>query len=342
MNMEFEKKLAIPMEVKEQLPLSRDNEKTVASRKEELCRLLAGEDNRLLLVIGPCSADREDSVLDYVTRLARLQEEVKERLLLVPRVYTSKPRSTSDGYKGMLHRPEPTEKPDLFHGILASRRLHLRVLSETGFAPADELLYPENAKYFDDLLGYVTVGARSVENQQHRLTASGLDCPVGMKNPTGGNLTAMLNAVAAAQHRHTFLYRGWQAHSMGNPFAHAVLRGYTDLAGNTHPNYAPEILRSLAEEYISRHLSNPAVLVDTSHDNSGRNPFLQGEIARIVCESRKKEPALMSLVRGLMVESYLTDGAQTPGGTTYGQSITDPCLGWEKTERLVREIAETA
>ena len=339
MNMDFEKKLAIPMEVKESLPLG-DLKKTVERRRNELCEIMRGESDKFLVVVGPCSADHETSVLDYVTRLAALQEKVRDKLFLVPRVYTSKPRTTSDGYKGMLHRPDPTDKPDLYHGILASRRLHLRVIAETGFVPADEMLYPENAKYFDDLLGYVTVGARSVEDQQHRLTASGLEMPVGMKNPTGGNLSSMLNAVAAAQHRHTFLYRGWQAHSQGNPYAHAVLRGYTDLEGSTHPNYDYDTLCALCESYEARALSFPAVLVDASHDNSGRDPFRQPGIVKDVLQSRQKNAAIGKLVKGVMIESYLEDGAQAPGGTTYGQSITDPCLGWEKTERLLREIAD--
>ena len=339
MNMDFEKKLAIPMEVKESLPLG-DLADAVERRRNELCAILRGESDKFLVVVGPCSADHETSVLDYVTRLAALQEKVSDKLFLVPRVYTSKPRTTSDGYKGMLHRPDPTDKPDLYHGILASRRLHLRVIAETGFVPADEMLYPENAKYFDDLLGYVTVGARSVEDQQHRLTASGLEMPVGMKNPTGGNLSSMLNAVAAAQHRHTFLYRGWQAHSQGNPYAHAILRGYTDLEDSTHPNYDYDTLCALCESYESRALSFPAVLIDASHDNSGRDPFRQPGIVKDVLQSRQKNTAIGKLVKGVMIESYLEDGAQAPGGTTYGQSITDPCLGWEKTERLLREIAD--
>ena len=341
MNMDFERKLAIPMEVKEMYPLtgrmSQDMEKQVAEMKA----IFAGRDDRFILVIGPCSADNEDSVMEYIHRLSRLAEQVRDRLFIVPRVYTNKPRTTGDGYKGMLHQPVPDAKPDMFKGLIAIRKLHMRVLQETSMAAADEMLYPENAKYLDDLLGYVAVGARSVEDQQHRLTASGLEVPVGMKNPTSGDFQVMLNAIQAAQHPHTFIYRGWEAHSQGNPYAHAILRGFTNKHGHAQPNYHYEDLILIRDFYAERELVNPAVLVDVNHANSGKQFIEQIRIAREVLNSRRYNESLKKTVKGLMIESYLVDGSQKIGGGVFGQSITDPCLGWEKTEKLVLEIAET-
>lgn len=340
MNMIFERKLAIPMEVKEMYPLTGEMSRTVEKRIAELKSIFAGRDDRFILVIGPCSADHEDSVMEYVLRLGELAEKVKDKLFIVPRIYTNKPRTTGDGYKGMLHQPDPDEKPDMFKGIIAIRKLHMRVLQETGMAAADEMLYPENHKYLDDMLGYVAVGARSVEDQQHRLTASGIEVPVGMKNPTSGDFQVMLNAIQAAQHGHTFIYRGWEARSEGNPYAHAILRGSTNKHGQPQPNYHYEDLIRIKDFYQERELQNPAVVVDVNHANSGKQYIEQIRISKEVLHSRRYNESLRKLVKGLMIESYLVDGNQKVGGGVYGQSITDPCLGWEKTEKLVLEIAE--
>ena len=340
MNMLFERKLAIPMEVKEMYPLTGDLSRVVEQRAAQLKAIFAGKSDKFLLVIGPCSADNESSVMEYVTRLRGLADKVQDKLFIVPRVYTNKPRTTGDGYKGMLHQPNPDEKPDMFKGIVAIRELHMRVLRETGMAAADEMLYPENHKYLDDMLGYVAVGARSVEDQQHRLTASGIEVPVGMKNPTSGDFQVMLNAIQAAQHQHTFIYRGWEARSQGNPYAHAILRGSTNKHGQSIPNYHYEDLVLINELYLARGLQNPAVLVDVNHANSNKQFIEQIRIAKEVMHSRRYNPDISRLVKGLMIESYLVDGAQKVGGGVYGQSITDPCLGWEKTERLVLELAE--
>ncbi|MCR5636875.1 MAG: 3-deoxy-7-phosphoheptulonate synthase [Clostridiales bacterium] len=340
MNMQFEKKLAIPMEVKEMYPLSANCAEIVEKRQAEIKNIISGKSDKFLLIIGPCSADNEDSVLDYVSRLRTVQEKVKDKIFIIPRIYTNKPRTTGEGYKGMLHQPNPQDIPDLFKGIVTIREMHMRVLNETGFSSADEMLYPENHKYLDDLLAYVAVGARSVENQQHRLTASGLDIPVGMKNPTSGDLEVMLNAVTAAQNRHTFIYRGWQAHSQGNKYAHTVLRGYVNKHGAQLPNYHYEDLIRLCELYEKRNLQNPAAIIDTNHSNSGKNPFEQIRIAKEVLNSKKYNSQINSLVKGFMIESYIEDGRQNVGEGIYGKSITDACLGWDKTERLIYDIAE--
>lgn len=340
MNMIFERKLAIPMEVKEMYPLTAEMSKIFEQRDVELKKILSGEDDRLVLIIGPCSSDNEDSVIDYITRLRGVQEKVKDKIFIVPRIYTNKPRTTGDGYKGMLHQPDPTSKPDMFKGIVAIRELHMRAIKETGFTCADEMLYPENHKYVDDMLAYVAVGARSVENQQHRLTASGIEVPVGMKNPTSGDISVMFNAITAAQHKHTFIYRGWEAHSEGNPYAHAILRGYMNKHGQTMPNYHYEDLAFVNEAYLAKGLSNPAVIIDTNHANSGKNPFEQVRIAKEVLASRKYNADIRKMVKGFMIESYIEDGAQKIGEGIYGKSITDACLGWEKSERLIYDIAE--
>ena len=340
MNMIFERKLAIPMEVKEMYPLTSEMSAIFERRDVELKKILSGEDNRFLLIIGPCSADNEDSVIDYISRLREVQEKVKDKIFIVPRIYTNKPRTTGDGYKGMLHQPDPTAKPDMFKGIVAIRELHMRAIKETGFTCADEMLYPENHKYIDDMLAYVAVGARSVENQQHRLTASGIEVPVGMKNPTSGDISVMFNAITAAQHKHTFIYRGWEAHSQGNPYAHAILRGYMNKHGQTMPNYHYEDLANVCEAYMSKGLSNPAVIIDTNHSNSGKNPFEQVRIAKEVLASRAYRDDIKKMVKGFMIESYIEDGAQKIGEGVYGKSITDACLGWDKSERLIYDIAE--
>ena len=341
MNMEFVRKLAIPMEVKEMYPLTAEMQRTFEERDLWLKNILAGRDDRLLLIIGPCSADRQDSVLDYMTRLRELQEKVKDRIFIVPRCYTNKPRTTGKGYKGMLHQPDPDGRPDMFKGLIAIRELHMSIVRETGFTCADEMLYTENYKYLDDILAYVAVGARSVENQQHRLTSSGIEVPVGMKNPTSGDFSVMMNAITAAQSRHTFIYRNWEVHSQGNPYAHAILRGYVNKHGQTHPNYHFEDLLLVSELYAKQpELTNPAVIVDTNHSNSGKQFYEQIRIAKEILHNRRVHEGVHALVKGLMVESYLVDGCQPVGGGVYGQSITDPCLGWEKTERLVLDLAE--
>ena len=340
MNLEFVRKLTIPMEVKALYPMTADMVRCREERLRQEKAILSGADDRLLLIIGPCSADREDSVLEYLTRLRKVADQVSDQLVIVPRIYTNKPRTTGDGYKGMLHQPDPTGRPDVLTGILTIRDLHMKALTETGFSCADEMLYPENHKYLDDILAYVAVGARSVEDQQHRLTASGVEIPVGMKNPTSGDLSIMMNAIFAAQHKHSFIYRGWAAHSQGNPFAHAILRGYTNKQGNAMPNYHYEDLRRVHDLYAESHLQNPALLIDTNHANSGKDPFEQPRIVREVLGCRRYADDIKTLVKGFMVESYLVDGNQPVGGTCFGQSITDACLGWEKTERLIYDIAE--
>ncbi|MDD6981215.1 MAG: 3-deoxy-7-phosphoheptulonate synthase [Clostridia bacterium] len=340
MNMEFQRKLPIPMDIKKDYPVPPAAAAAKEKRDEEIARVFRGEDDRLLLVIGPCSADSEEPVMEYIHRLRVLQDKVAEKILIIPRIYTNKPRTTGEGYKGMLHQPDPTSRPDMLAGLLSIRRLHIRALSETGFGCADEMLYPENHRLLNDLLSYVAVGARSVENQQHRLTASGLNIPVGMKNPTGGDLSVMMNAVRAAQHAHTFIYRGWEVHSHGNPLAHTILRGYVDRHGQAHPNYHYEDLRELAGLYAESGLQNPAVLIDTNHSNSAKRWAEQPRIAKEVLGSCRNNPEIRHLVKGLMIESYLEDGCQKIGEGVFGKSITDPCIGWEKTEQMVLELAD--
>ena len=340
MNMVLERQLAVPAEIKERCPLTMKMSDTIGRKRTEIKEVFEGRDNRKLLIIGPCSADNEDSVIDYIGRLARIQDKVKEKILIVPRIYTNKPRTTGEGYKGMLHQPDPTEKPDMIKGIIATRHLHMRAVEETGFVCADEMLYPENYQYLDDVLGYIAVGARSVENQQHRLVASGVDVPVGMKNPTSGDYTVMMNAILAAQHGHTFIYRGWEAHSQGNPLAHSILRGYTNKHGQSQPNYHYEDLIRLCDYYDERELKNPAVIIDTNHSNSNKNPYEQPRIIKDVLHSGRQNERIDGILKGFMVESYIEDGNQKVGGGCYGKSITDPCLGWDKTEKLIYEIAD--
>ena len=340
MNMEFRHRLAVPAEIKEELPLSGKVGKVVEKKRAEVRAVFEGRLDKLLLIIGPCSADNEDAVLDYMNRLVPLQEEVQDKILMVPRIYTNKPRTTGEGYKGMLHQPDPNSKPDLYKGIVACRHMHMRAVAETGFVFADEMLYPENYQYLDDLLGYVAVGARSVEDQQHRLTASGIEVPVGMKNHTSGDYAVMMNAILAAQHPHTFIYRGWEVHSEGNSHCHAILRGSTNKHGNSQQNYHYEDLIRLCDAYDERELKNPAVIIDTNHANSKKNPFEQPRIVMDVLNSCRHNERVKNLVKGFMIESYIEDGAQKIGEGIYGKSITDPCLGWEKTKNLVYDIAE--
>ena len=340
MNLEFKRKLPTLQEIKAMYPI----DDTLAEFKKETDRTLKnifeGKDDRLLLVIGPCSADREDAVLDYIGRLRTVQEKVRDKIVIVPRIYTNKPRTTGDGYKGMLHQPDPHESENMLKGLIAIRKLHIKALLETGFSCADEMLYPENHFYLSDVLSYVAVGARSVENQFHRLTASGLDIPVGMKNPTSGDLAVMMNSIRAAQHPHTFVYTGWEVNSKGNTLAHAILRGSVDRYGQTIPNYHYEDLQTLCQMYAQAGLANPAVIVDTNHSNSAKKYDEQPRIAMEIMHSTRCDKDIYKLVKGLMIESYIEDGAQSPDGGVYGKSITDPCLGWEKTERLIFELAE--
>ena len=340
MGMEFARKLTIPKEVKEMYPLTEEMKQTVSRRQEEIRKIFTGEDNRMVLIIGPCSADREDSVMDYISRLVAVQEKVKDKILIIPRIYTNKPRTTGKGYKGMLHQPDPDQKPDMYKGIVAIRKLHLRAIKETGFTCADEMLYPENHRYLNDLLGYVAVGARSVENQQHRLTASGLNVPVGLKNPVSGSMPVLMNSIEAAQSGHTFLYRGWEVSTNGNPLAHAILRGFENNHSQCMPNYHYEDLELLHEFYVKKGFANPAAIIDTNHCNSGKHPFEQPRIVKEVLSSRRYNEDIRRLVKGFMIESYIEDGSQKIEEHIYGKSITDPCLGWEKTERLILDVAD--
>ena len=340
MNMNFKRKLPIPMEIKEQYPITYKLEQMKEKRDEEIKAIFEGRDDRFILIIGPCSADNDDSVIDYISRLRGVKEKVSDKIYIIPRIYTNKPRTTGDGYKGMLHQPDPHKGEDVLKGVVAIRNLHIRAINETGFTCADEMLYPENYRYLSDVLSYVAIGARSVENQQHRLTASGFDIPVGMKNPTGGDISVMMNSITAAQHSHTFIYRGWEVESQGNPLAHAILRGYVNKHGQSIPNYHYEDLINLAETYEKSGLSNPAVIIDTNHANSGKKWMEQPRIAKEVLHSCRHSADIKKIVKGLMIESYIEDGAQKPEECVYGKSITDPCLGWEKTEKLILELAD--
>ena len=340
--MKFLRKLPTADEIKEQYPLTEKMKQIKAERDAEIRDVFTGASQKLILIIGPCSADNKDAVMDYIGRLHEVQEKVKDHILMIPRIYTNKPRTNGDGYKGMLHQPNPTEKPDMLKGIIAIRDLHLSALGQFDFSCADEMLYPENYLYLSDVLSYVAVGARSVENQQHRLTASGIYVPTGMKNPTEGDLAIMMNSIRAAQHSHTFIYNGWEAQTEGNPLAHAILRGYTDMSGKTLSNYHYEDLLNLIDLYEGSGLVNPGVIVDTNHANSGKHYLEQIRIAKDVMHSCHQNPEIKKLVKGLMIESYIEDGAQKIGECIYGKSITDPCLGWEKTETLIYELAELA
>ncbi len=341
MSMDFKRKLPIPKEIKEQYPLTDALSQIKAARDREIAAVFSGESDKFILIIGPCSADRPDAVLDYIERLKNVADKVSDKLVIIPRVYTNKPRTTGEGYKGLLHQPNPEERPDMLKGIVAIRELHMAALREYGFTCADEMLYPENYRYLSDLLGYVAVGARSVENQQHRLVASGISIPVGMKNPTSGDLTVMMNSIKAAQSSHTFLYRGWEVKSSGNPAAHAILRGYMDFAGRNISNYHYEDIAHLCELYGEYGLDNPSVIIDANHANSSKKYLEQIRIAKDVVYSRNHNSDIKGLVKGLMIESYIEDGAQKIGEHIYGKSITDPCLGWEKTETLIYKIADT-
>ena len=340
MQMIFNRKLPIPQEVKKEFPLSERMEQVKAKRDESIRAVFEGNSDKFILIIGPCSADHSEPVLEYISRLRRIEDQVSDKIIIIPRIYTNKPRTTGQGYKGMLHQPDPEAKPDMYKGIVSIRELHRAALRDYEFSCADEMLYPENHRYLSDLLSYVAVGARSVENQQHRLTASGVGIPVGMKNPTGGDLSVMMNSIVAAQGSHTFLYRGWEVTSEGNPYAHAILRGYTDSTGRSVSNYHYEDLLRVEELYNKLNLANPSVIVDTNHNNSGKRYLEQIRIAKDIVHSRNQNADIKKLVKGLMIESYIEDGAQGAGEHVFGKSITDPCLGWEKTEQLILDIAE--
>ena len=339
-NMIFKRKLPIPKEIKEQYPLTAELAQVKARRDKEIADVFTGKSGKMVLIIGPCSADREDAVLEYCERLAKLQEAVSDKLVLIPRVYTNKPRTTGDGYKGLLHQPDPRKTSDMLEGVIAIRRLHTNVLAGTGLPTADEMLYPDNYRYLSDLLSYVAVGARSVENQEHRLTSSGIDIPVGMKNPTSGDISVMLNSIMAAQHPHTFIYRGWEVDTTGNPLVHAILRGYVNKHGESMPNYHFEELERLYNAYTAKGLQNMALIVDANHANSAKKYQEQPRICKEVLHSCRHSGEIKSMVKGFMIESYLEPGCQKIGDGVYGKSITDPCLGWEETIRLVQDIAD--
>ena len=341
MGFEFIKKLPTPEEIRSQYPIDADIKTLKEKRDREIREIITGADQRFLVIIGPCSADNEDAVCDYLTRLARVQEKIRDKVFIIPRVYTNKPRTTGEGYKGMVHQPDPEKKPNLLAGLIAIRKMHIRAIRESGFTCADEMLYPENYRYLSDLLSYVAVGARSVEDQQHRLTVSGMDVAAGMKNPTSGDLSVMLNSIVAAQGAHRFIYRSWEVETSGNPLAHSILRGAVNKHGETIPNYHYEDLRLLLEKYRQKDLKNPAVIIDTNHSNSNKQYEQQIRIAQEVLHSRRLDPDLHLLVKGLMIESYLVPGAQKIGAEhVYGKSITDACLGWEHSEDLLYKIAE--
>lgn len=340
MKMNFHRKLPIPQEVKKEFPLTERMMKVKEERDEEIRAVFDGTSDKFILIIGPCSADHSEPVLEYISRLRKVADKVADKIIVIPRIYTNKPRTTGQGYKGMLHQPDPDAKPDMYKGIVAIRELHRAALRDYDFTCADEMLYPENYRYLSDLLSYVAVGARSVENQQHRLTASGIGAPVGMKNPTGGDLSVMMNSIVAAQSSHTFLYRGWEVTSEGNPYSHAILRGYIDYAGRNVSNYHYEDILRVEELYEKSNLKNPSVIVDTNHNNSGKKYLEQIRIAKDIVHSRNQNADIKRLVKGLMIESYIEDGAQGIGEHIFGKSITDPCLGWEKTEKLIYDLAE--
>ncbi len=339
-NMNFKRKLPVPKEIKEQYPLTAELAEIKAARDVEIADVFTGKSSKMVLVIGPCSADREDAVMDYCSRLAKLQDKVKDKLVLIPRVYTNKPRTTGAGYKGLLHQPDPEKHEDMLEGVIAIRRLHTNVLAQTGLSTADEMLYPDNYRYLSDLLSYVAVGARSVENQEHRLTASGIDIPVGMKNPTSGDISVMLNSIMAAQGQHTFIYRGWEVETAGNELAHAILRGYVNRHGQAIPNYHYEELEGLYKAYTDKNLKNMALVVDANHSNSNKKYEEQPRICKEVLHSCRHSSHIKSMVKGFMIESYLEGGSQKIGEGVYGKSITDPCIGWDDTYRLVCDIAE--
>ena len=341
MSFDFIAKLPVPKQIKNRFPMSEDLIAIKAQRDEEIRKIFTGEDDRFIAIIGPCSADNPDAVFDYLHRLRAVQDKIQDKVLIIPRIYTNKPRTNGDGYKGLLHQPDPEKSEDLLGGIIAIRKLHMDAMRQVGMPAADEMLYPENYRYLDDVLSYVAVGARSVENQQHRLTASGITVPVGMKNPTGGDLSVMMNSVYAAQQPHTFIFRGWDVRTSGNPLAHTILRGYVNKHGNSLPNYHYEDLLLLHQMYSERNLQNPACIIDCNHANSGKKYEEQVRIAKEILNSRRHNADISKMVKGLMIESYIEPGNQKIGQHIYGKSITDACLGWEASERLLYDIADS-
>lgn len=340
MSIEFLKNLPSPEEIKDEFPLG---EKLISEKKAfdaGIKDVFTGNSDKFIAVIGPCSADNEDAVLDYVTRLAKVQEKIKDKVIIIPRVYTNKPRTTGDGYKGMLHQPDPEKNPDLLAGLIAIRKMHIRVMDETELTPADEMLYPENYWFLSDVLSYVAIGARSVENQQHRLTASGMDVPAGMKNPTSGDFSVMLNSVIAAQAKQSFIYRNWEVNTPGNPLAHTILRGAVNKHGQNIPNYHYEDLIRLVNMYNAKDIVNPACIIDANHSNSGKMYNEQIRITKEIIHSMKHSDDVRKLVKGVMIESYIEPGCQKIGEGVYGKSITDPCLGWNESEKLLLDIAD--
>ena len=340
MSFTYLRQLPSPGEIKSQYPLSEKMKQVKAERDAQIADIITGKDDRFLVIIGPCSADSEEPVLDYVHRLANVQEKVKDRLLLVPRIYTNKPRTTGEGYKGIASQPDPEKAPDMVNGLISVRKMHIRAIEETGLTPADEMLYPENWEYVSDLLSYVAIGARSVEDQQHRLTVSGFDVASGMKNPTSGDLSVMLNSVYAAQHPHHFTFRGYEVDTTGNPLTHTILRGAVSKHGNSTQNYHYEDIMRLCEMYDKMDLVNPATIIDANHSNSGKKYEQQVRIVSEVMHNRQISPEIRKLVKGVMIESYIEPGAQKIGDHIYGKSITDPCLGWAASEQLIYDIAE--
>ena len=339
MAFEFHNKLPSPSEIREMYPLTSEQKSIKEKKDAEIASIIKGESDKFLLIIGPCSADNEDSVCDYISRLAKVAEEVSEKVVVVPRIYTNKPRTTGEGYKGLFSQPDPEKKPDFLAGLIAMRKMHLRAIAESGLTAADEMLYPENWGYVEDILSYVAIGARSVEDQQHRLVVSGFDVASGMKNPTSGDFSIMLNSVYAAQHSHSFVYRGFEVETSGNPLAHTVLRGSVNKHGRSLPNYHYEDLSTLIEMYNERDIVNPACIIDANHNNSNKQYKQQVRIVKEVLHSRKLNPDICNLVKGVMVESYIEEGCQKIGEGVYGKSITDPCLGWEDSKKLIYDIA---
>ncbi len=341
MGFEFIKKLPSPEEIRSRYPIDSSLRTMKEARDKEIENVFTGKDHRFLVIIGPCSADNVDAVCDYLLRLRKVQDKIADKILIIPRVYTNKPRTTGEGYKGMVHQPDPEKKTDMLAGLVAIRKMHIRAMKESGFTCADEMLYPENYRYLSDLLSYVAVGARSVEDQQHRLTVSGMDVPAGMKNPTSGDYAVMLNSIVAAQGSHRFIYRSWEVETSGNPLSHAILRGAVNKHGEAIPNYHYEDIKLLLDKYEEKNLKNPAVIIDCNHSNSNKQYEQQIRIAKEVLHNRSLDSGIHALVKGLMIESYIEPGCQKIGSThIYGKSITDPCLGWEESEELLYAIAE--
>lgn len=340
MSFEFIKRLPTPDKIREEYPMPPALAQLKLERDAQIRDVITGKSSKFLVIVGPCSADNETAVCDYVTRLGRINEKVGDKLILIPRIYTNKPRTTGEGYKGIASQPDPEKKPDFLAGLIAMRKMQIRAIEESGLTAADEMLYPENWRYVSDILSYVAIGARSVEDQQHRLTVSGFDVPAGMKNPTSGDFSVMLNSVYAAQHPHSFIYRGWEVNTTGNELAHTVLRGAVNKYGRSLPNYHYEDLNTLLTLYNERDLKNPACIIDANHNNSGKQFAQQIRIVKEVMHSRKLSPDIHTLVKGVMIESYIVEGCQKIGDGVYGKSITDPCLGWEDTEKLIYDIAD--